>query len=271
MKYDDAAMKKVIADPRYSDVGNLPSNFFPYPELVGAAKKIYARPFTVDELRLIGKAAVLKDMSHMIRAIDLCVTMDAGNLTIGDFYYMMMWLRLYSMPKAPYIMDWPCQEVIITSKKDGSFKLNDASFKMPEPEDEDNWEPRPCGAHNTEIIHLIDMHVVSLEDDFEGIPQTEAIEFDFPRARYIQDIDTCMKDPGLRLLAGPASWVKDGETIEEKLAILQTQNDLSAFDAAAHLNETIIHGVGENANLTCRKCLKVTPHAISLDPFSFFR
>ncbi len=248
-------------------MGNLPSNFFPYPELTD--KRIFARAFTVSELRLISKADSLKDVSYLVRAVDLCITLDAGNLTIGDFYYMLMWLRLHSMPKTPYIMEWHCQEVVVVNKETKAIIPNDDNFAMPT--DEDNYQIDPCATHNTEIIHMSNVEIVSLEDDFPGLPQEGAIEFDWPRARLLQDIQTSLREPELVQLVPAAQWVKDGNTIEEKIAIFETQNDLTAFDQALQINESIKHGVAEHTVLSCRRCMHKTPHQIHLDPLTFFR
>ncbi len=265
MKYDDAGFKKVIADPRYQDIGNLPSNFFPYP----GSTKLYARPFTVNELRLVSKAAVLKDVSHLLRAVDLVTTMDAGWLTIGDFYYVLMWLRIQSMPKTPYIMEWDCAEIVVVEKATGKWLQNDETFKMPE--DESNYRVEPCDTRNNEIIHMTNIDIVCLEDDFAGIPNDGPIEFDFPRACLLQDIQVARADPETKLLVRAAQWVKEGVTIEDKINILSTQDDCDAFDQAEAIDEKIVHGISETTVLTCRKCGKKDPHQIVLDALSFFR
>src|SRR5438067_6959958 len=126
MKYNEQELRTVLADGRYSDVGNLPSNFYPYPD----ETKMYARPFTIKELKLVSKAAILKDMTHLIRAVDLCITLDAGNLSVGDFFYILMWLRIHSMPKTPYVVEWHCKESVLVNKNDGSRIFNDATFRI---------------------------------------------------------------------------------------------------------------------------------------------
>lgn len=264
MKYDEKGMQNILNDSRYQDIGNLPSNFFPYD-----FKKLYIRPFTVNELRLVSKAATLKEMSHLIRAIDLVTTEDASNFTIGDFYYILMWLRIHSMPKTPYVIEWHCHEGVVTHKTEGSIIPNDANFKLPE--DEENWEVKDCNTHNSEVIHMTDVEIICIEDDFPGLPNDGPLEFDFPRARHLQDIQEALKDPELNLLVGPAQWIKDGDTIEDKINILATQSDLQVFDDAAAINDTVIHGIAETAMLTCRTCLKKTPHTLVLDALSFFR
>lgn len=266
MKYNETEMRVILADSRYQDIGNLPSNFYPYP----GETKMYIRPFTIKELKLVSKAAILKDMSHLIRAVDLVCSMDAGNLSIGDFYYVLMWLRIHSMPKTPYVVEWHCGEAVIVHRETGQRLMNDDVFEVPK--DEKNWKVERCEAHNSEVIHMTDVEIITLDEtNFDDIPQNGVIEYDFPRARNIQEIQEALSDPEMQLIVGAAQWVKEGATLADKIAILEAQPDLQAFDDAAVLQETIEHGIVEHTNLTCRECLKRTPHTLTIDALTFFR
>lgn len=266
MKYNETEMRVILADSRYQDIGNLPSNFYPYP----GETKMYIRPFTIKELKLVSKAAILKDMSHLIRAVDLVSSMDAGNLSIGDFYYVLMWLRIHSMPKTPYVVEWHCGEAVVVNRQTGERLMNDENFKLPE--DEKNWKVERCEAHNSEVIHMTDVEILTLDEtNFDGIAQNGVVEYDFPRARNLQEIQEALNDPEMQLIVGAAQWVKEGATLADKIAILESQPDLQAFDDAAVLQETIEHGIVEHTNLTCRECLKRTPHTLTIDALTFFR
>jgi hypothetical protein len=266
MKYSDTELRGVLTDGRYQDIGNLPSNFYPYP----GETKMYIRPFTIKELKLVSKAAILKDMNHLIRAVDLVTTMDAGNLSVGDFFYVLMWLRIHSMPKTPYVVEWHCKEAVLVHKTDDRRIMNDLSFKIPE--DEQNWKVENCTAHNSEVVHMTNVEIITLDEtNFDGLPQNGIVEYDFPRARNIQEVQEAYNDPELKLIVGAAQWIKQGDTLEAKIAVLENQDDLQALDDAAVINETIVHGIAETTTLTCRECLKRTPHSLVLDALSFFR
>lgn len=280
MKYKEAELRAILADSRYQNIGNLPSNFYPYEK--DGMKEMYIRPFNVAELRLVSKAAVLKDLSHLIRAVDLVTTCDAGRLSIGDFYYVLMWLRIHSMPKTPYVVEYHCHEPVLRNREDGRLIMNDASFAVPE--DEKNWEVIDCSTHNSEVIHMTNIEIVTLdEDNFDGIEQNGIVAYDFPRAHLIQQIAEAQNDPALRLIIGAAQWVSDDVeyekngrlvkaiTLDDKIAVLEQQTDLQVFDDAAVLNETIVHGIIEQTTLNCRVCLKKTPHHLMIDALSFFR
>ena len=273
MKYDEKGLNRVLTDPNFSDVGNLPSNFFPY-----EFKSLYIRPFTVQELRLISKAAALDEMQHVVRAVNLCISEDASELTTGDFYYLLMWLKIHSTPKTPYVVEWHCKERVYWKKevKDVPgvpdsprvMMFNDNSFQVPKPEDMAQYEILPCTCHNSEVIHLTNLEIIQLpETSWEGLPEG----FDFPRARNLQEIRDLLKDPELRLIVGPAQWIAEGKTVAEKIAYLESLPDLDMFYTAEKLNETIVHGIRETTVLHCRECRASHPFDIQLEPYNFFR
>ena len=268
MKYTPEELKAVKLDGRYQDIGNLPSKFLPY-----AFKELYARPFTVHELRLVSKAAVLKEQSHLLRAIDLVISEDISEMSVGDFYYLLMWLRIHSLPKTPYVIDWHC-EVPVYTEKAGNKRIENTeeSLKGRNVEDIGLYSQEPCATHNSEVIHMSDVEIISLEDHFEALPLSDipGVEFDFPRAKHLVQIQTALEDPELRLIVGSAQWIK-GETLDDKIKILEAQADLDLFDTGAVLNEQVIHGIRETAVLTCRGCGVKRHHTLALDALSFFR
>ena len=261
MQYDEKGLGKLLCDPNWSVVGNLPSNFFPY-----TFKDLYIRPLTVHELRLFSKAAALNDMQHVIRAVDLCISEQASKITIGDFYYILMWLKIHSTPKTPYVVEWHCKEQVYKHKETGAFIFNDNTYK--EPEDLDQYELVPCGCHNSELVHITDVEIIQLpEDGWEGLPEG----FDFPRTAILQEVREALTDPELRFIAGPAQWIAAGVTLAEKIKFLEAQPNLDMFDTASSLNELMTHGIKESTTLHCRNCRVEYPFDIQLEPYNFFR
>ena len=265
MRCDKEQLKAILADSRYIDIGNLPSNFLPYKSGPDAFDKLYIRPFTVQELKLVSMAAALKEMKHLIRAVDMVISAPAEWLSIGDFYYVLMWLRIHSFPKTPLVVSWTCQEKVLTNKKDGSFFFNDGST-IPEDADLSEYEFRECGTHNSELIHMSDIEIITLDDDFEPLLPG----FDFPRASHIEDIRAAVENPETRFLASAAQWVA-GATFKERLATLEAQMDLDMFDTASILNERADHGVKEHMTIMCRHCRYGQPYTVTIDALSFFR
>lgn len=254
-----------IADSRYQDIGNLPSNFVPY-----SFKSLYVRPLTVLELRLISKAAVLKEPQHLLRALDLVISEDIDQITIGDFYYLLMWLRIHSMPKTPYIIEWHCEEESAVDAEGRRIMYDDPEFGALISTGPVTYAP--CRTHNSEIIHLTDVEIVSVPDSIEALPDPEiaGVSLDWPRVRDLASIQEAFQDPELRLIVGPAQWIA-GSSLAAKIAELEKQPDLQLFDYASAVNEQIVHGIRETTTLTCRGCGIKRPHTLALDALSFFR
>ena len=254
-----------ISDSRYQDIGNLPSNFVPYP-----FKSLYVRPLTVLELRLISKAAVLKEPQHLLRALDLVISEDIDSITIGDFYYLLMWLRIHSMPKTPYVIEWHCAEQVTVGQDGKRIMYDDPDFADLVSKGPITYSP--CATHNSEIIHLTDVEIVSIDDSLTSLPDPEipGQSLDWPRVNNLSAIQEAFQDPELRLIVGPAQWVA-GTTLADKIAVLEAQPDLALFDFASAVNEQIVHGIRETTTLTCRGCGIKRPHTLALDALSFFR
>lgn len=270
MKYTDAQLQAVLADSRYSDIGPLTSQGHPYTVRYTEKPwtKLFIKPFSIKELGLISKAAVLKDMTHMIRAIDQVITQDAAELSIGDFYYVLMWLRIHSMPKTPLVVEWKCTEKVYTHKEDASVVFNDKTFMVPkEPK---QYKLVPCDTHNTESIHMSKVDILSLPDPSAGEVWHELPEgFDFPRAKHIVQIEEYLANPETNLLTAAIQWMA-GNTMEEKYANLE-KGGMDTLDTAMALNDTVVHGISELTTLHCRKCRKEQSYAVNLTPFTFFQ
>jgi hypothetical protein len=262
----------VEQDPRFTDIGNLPSNFFPYSDkyIESTFTKLFIRPFTVPELRLISKAAVLKEYCHLIKAIDLCISEPINTITIGDFYYILMWLKINSMTKTPYTIDWSCPSNIVQLKADNTLIMNDDSFKLPE--SESDYDVIECGSNNVELVYMSDVQIICLDEtNFTELPEAVGnVVFDFPRVAILESVKEIIGDPEMEFILGAAQWVK-GDTLEQKIKLLEQHPNLDAFDSASALNESVIHGIEETCKLTCRRCLKQYSHKFKLDPLSFFQ
>lgn len=262
MKLDTAARQELMRDARYQDIGNLPSNFFPY-----AFKKLLIRPFTVKELKLVSKAGVLQDESFLIRAVDLCISEDCSELSQGDYYYVLMWLKINSSPKTPYTITWKCPESYYQHKTTGEIIKNDATFAPPQPEVADQYKIEKCDTSNTEMVHMTTLDIIQLpEENWEPL----APEFDFPRVKHIKEVKDLLEDPELRLMLPAAQWVK-GESIQDKIKFLEDQPNTDLLMEALALENTLVHGLNEKCTLHCRTCRSEHPYTINLEPLSFFR
>lgn len=286
-------------DPRYVDIGELPSRFHPYKAkyLTNPFDKIYVRKFGIDDLLLLSKAFQLKDKTHMLRAIDLAISVDVYDLTVPDLYYVMMWLRSYSYTDSPYVINWPCSAKMLTNeegvyipisqttsanfielesisqltdelKADGNMLYDvstDIGYIVADGElVEYRWAP--CDAENTEIVNNKTVSLELLDEEIEDLGE----HFDWPRVRNMVEIEEALKDPELALLAPQLQWMK-GNTLKDKLAYTRSLSDLSAFDQAGKLANKYIFGINEEIKLTCRKCGTSHKIPVEIDIINFFQ
>jgi hypothetical protein len=269
MLCSEEKLLEIESSDKYTDLGNLPSQFFPYTghylQKPLQFHKVWIRPFNVQILRMISKAAVLSNMDMMVRAIDLTISVPARELTIGDFYFIMMWHRIHSVTKTPLIVSWDCEAPVYRNRETTEILFNDATFKLPELAEQNLYSVEKCGASNSELIHNSNIDIITLEDDFQPLDSL----FDFPRAKHLQDIREMTADPELAFILPAAQWIK-GEKMEDKLKVLDDMDDLNLFAKASLLNDTATHGVSETMKLKCRNCRKEHPYKATLEPFSFF-
>lgn len=261
MKLTENQMQEKLADSRYVDIGPLPSQCFGYDW-----KRLYIRPFTPQDFTLVSKAAVLNDMDYMLRAIDMCITQEAAELTIGDLYYVMLWLRIHSLPKTPVVVNWDCTAKVLRHKETQQLIHNGPTFA--EPENREDYEVIDCERSNSESIHMAKVNIISLDDETQTGEVPEG--FDWPRAKHIQEIREALKDPGLQLMVPNVQWIA-GKTLKEKFDTLFNSPDgIDMLDTGHVLREKYEHGVHEVTKLHCSNCRAEVDYVINVNPMSFF-
>lgn len=265
MKCNDLQMQAILQDSRYQDIGALPSQCRGYDW-----DTLLIRPLELPEFMLASKAAMLKEMSHMIRAVDLVINRDASELTIGDFYYILMWLRIHSMPKTPLVVTWDCNSQVLRHKETGQIIYNDETYQHPE--NLADYESVDCDRMNTESLHMVNLEIISLDDvPTEGEdPQALPKGFDFPRAKHIDGIRTMLNDPERVLIVPAAQWV-EGATMVDKFERLKKPDGVDMLSTAMALVDTMQHGIRETTTLTCAHCRAKVPFEVEVNPMSFFR
>lgn len=294
---------KAEYDSRFADIGQLPSRFVPYSSRYLRDKcfdKLLIRPLTINELKLISLAVTTKDIRNLVRAVGLVINQPVEALTVGDFFYIMMWLRVKSYTKSPVIVNWTCNADYLTelrevdvpvTNQDNDLDLGIGQEPMGEtvktikqqrefiytPYDDDDVDMmvsmgllrrHTCSYVNTESIRAADLEIVSLEDDAD-LPA----DLDFPRVDllYESSMFDLNKNPEYTKILPVAKWVAMGNSLADKLDILDSQNDLSLFDSALYASEHCAHGIRETVSLTCASCGTKYRHVLDLNPLTFFR
>ena len=261
MKCTAEEFETMSKDSAYHDIGTLPSNGIPYGQ--EGEFKLLVRTFRLPELRLLSKAVDLGEMEHLLRAVDNTISFPVEELTIGDFFYVLLWLRLYSMPKAPYIVEWRCEQPFFTHKQTRKqLMYTDAVWPTVE-ELKTDYEVEPCGTENTGVIHQSDIEILSI-DDGTVLPEG----FDWPRVSCYNGRAEAMKNPELKLLAPAIQWFS-GKTWEEKMLNAELHTDL--VGEALDLNRKQVHGIAETVKFSCRRCRIEHSTVLELNALSFFR
>ena len=245
-------VREKVIDSRFIRLEELPSDFLPYPD----RQFIMVRPFSVKELKLIARSIETGNVDYITQAIDNCIDMDVYALTIPDYFYLYYWFRIESYPNTPHYMEWKCDEV-----KDNQV----------------------CGMENTSQLSRTDIKLVHLSSDlgFQGLTDPR---LDYPRVSLLEDLNTANEDK-LALTSGKtgqafqvddlvlvdaAKWIKEGDTIFDKIKILDSQPDLSLYEAASAANKALQYGVYEFTIVTCRGCGAKRRYRVLLDAPKFF-
>jgi len=259
MKYDSEGLQLLAQNAAYHDLGVLPSQMLPYPDMA----TFFIRPFKLPEYKMLSVAAELGELSHLLRAVDNVISYPVQRLTIGDFYYVLLWLRLKSMPKAPYITEWKCHQPFFVNRE----------TKVPLLYSQDNWpslealksdyDSTECGTENTSILHDTDTTILSLDEDFV-LPEG----FDFPRMSIYEDRAAALADHEWAQLAPAIQWIA-GDTWADKVAAAEANPDL--IGEALDINRSNVHGISEEVTFFCNRCRIKHTTALKLNALSFFR
>lgn len=193
--------------------------------------KISIKGFSINELMLIAKARATNDTNFIIQAMQNVVNIDVDYLTIPDFKHLLYWLRIESYPKTPMYMPWKCDNTLIT--KDD--------------------KPSICGSDNLDRLSKSSLKIVRLKE-CEGYAQPLPPELDYPRVSVFASIaDKDPKDP-YHAIYKVAMWVKEGKTIDEKIAIMQKDSTLKLYESALEVAGRLRYGVRESVNVKCKEC-----------------
>lgn len=259
MKCSADQLVEFSRNSEYHDLGVLPSNGIPYGD---RELKVFIRPFKLAELRLLSRAVDLDEVSHLLRAVDNCVTLEVNEVAIGDFFYILLWLRMYSMPKSPYVVEWRCSQPYFTHKETKKpLFYTDKDWPTVE-ELKATYNAEECGTENTSIVHDTNVQILSLPEDFI-LPQG----FDFPRMACYEDRARALKDPEWSQLAPAIQWLP-GLLWSEKLAY--AENNPEAIGEALDLNRRISFGISEDTTFNCRRCRVEHTTKLQLNALSFF-
>jgi hypothetical protein len=260
--------KEIINDARYLDIGDLPTGYAPYKEL--GLKQIYLRPFVVKELPLIhlGSKAKVGGLSSILRAVNMVASCDIYCLTDGDFEFLLAWLRRNSYPTSPMLVSWICKKTNVVEKETRKFILEQEAKYLTETDMRiHNYEYELCDAENSTIVHNAKVLVDTLDDDCLYIKYDD---IDFARVNTLVEYDTLIEsDPSISKVADLARWVKAGNTLAEKIEILES-SDIDLYERIVETQNMFKHGIRESMSMQCRVCRNKVEHTSKPNLRSFF-
>lgn len=260
----------------YFDKSNLPSRAHPY-----AFSGFNCTTFGMKQLEKLSTSIVANDVQYLINAMSDVVDVDVNQLTIGDFYFLLAWQRMFCYQKSkPITANWKCVGTLYDSKITGRISytsmlaLNTAWDTANDEQRESMVDPDTimvtelvCGNENSEPVTWNDFPRIWLP---ETKPELDD-RLDYPRVQLLSSLIDAMSDPELVLLAPAVQWIKLGSTIEEKVEIIQQENDLSLFDIAAETNIEFTHGISEVFTKVCPVCGTEHELKFKIEPHIFFR
>lgn len=255
-------IQEVYSDPRFKFIGDLPSGCFTY-----NWKELYIRPFDVVELPLLalGAHARYNGISHLLRAVDIVINQNVSDLTDGDFSFILGYLRKFSFPSTPLVVQWHCHKQVY-QHPEGKLWLDE---EHPIPSNlqvrEQKLKRIDCNTNNTEIVHNVKTLIDTLDDDWVNTDP----DLDLPRmGTYSDYLEHTIVDPGYKTLGMLARYVAAGDTYRDKLTLIESDIDL--YEKAYAFRRRSIHGIRETMGLRCRSCDNRVPFESHPNFRSFF-
>jgi hypothetical protein len=256
----DKLIDKFENDPRYVDIGDLPTGAATYD-----FDRLYMRQFILEDLQLLhhGMTTKTRPHQHIIRAVQLTCSQDISRLTDGDFLYIMAWLRKQSFPDFPIQAQYICHNPVYVNVKNNIGQFPDAKTAAKE-----GYRLQPCGASNKILVRQNKVKIYTLEDDDLVIKHPD---IDFARVETLTDYHEYIEaNPRDKYVADLARWVKKGKTFKAKLTYLMAQKDFTLFDEIERTKTKYFHGVTENIQLVCGQCNHTRWHESNPSLLSFF-
>lgn len=236
-------------DRRYLGIGDLPSNGnVPYP-----FDEICVRPLEVGDLTPLYTSITQTSIRNLIRVLQYCVSEDLQQLTDGDLFYTLAWIRLYSYPKSSVTVTWMCKESVILNRLK-KIQLNPRFKKFSTQQLKDKGlHVGDCGTKNTIPLSNVSIKQIRLPEDAE-LPEI----LDYPRVSTLIEYDEkYADDPELNEIADCARWIKDGDTLPEKINNLEKlirKKGLDLINQIKAIKKNFYHGVKDVYVLDCHRC-----------------
>lgn len=249
---------------------SLPSRAIPY-----EFNDIEMTKFGVKQIMLLSKAAALNSIKPAIEALNEVIDVDAGELTDGDFFYLLALQRLqYSRP---LFTQWVCDDRLFYETDGVTFYTEEGLKALVEAYEaaEDKTTLRnpdnikvasgPCSTLNKHVLVEADLNIQYLEN--EPLPAG----LDYPRIDSFADSIVDYNNPEMQYLSQAIRWLKtDSRSYLAKKDLFMQQTDTNLIESAMFYKNTSVHGILRTIKCYCKKCRAVSNHTIEIGPETFF-
>jgi hypothetical protein len=196
-------------------------------------------------------------------AVGHCIDRSPFELTVGDFWYLMYWLRINSYPKAPYEIRWTCMEdehlQAVQKREKTGASLNNVEVITRTKITQKNLDAEAC-------LKLI-------EDAAEmGMSLSIPTFGDFVHSSEIRaELNDALSPDDEWMLPFASCLDKThGETLIDRFRWLTEEGSPDMMFILEKFMQTSDHGVIEKVNAKCTGCGKSTELPMSVDLLSFF-
>ena len=241
-------------------------------------KTIEMDMFKFKQLKHISSSIASRHLGHMVKALgEVLTNIDVNTITQGDFYYLLAYQRCHAYSK-PVFCRWTCRNKVYRSVSDGkeytteqvtelvrhyNEATDEEKLKLENPSDI-QLETISCDTHNSLPMSFSDIQVVKLG----SVKLADGL--DIPRANTVADSVILRQDPELGSIVPAALWVKEGNTLADKIEVLRNQKDLTLFENALEASTTIVHGIKNVVRKECTQCGSGSNHIFEVTPSLFF-
>lgn len=272
-------------DPNYIDISeSLPSKFYFYP-----FNTLCVRTFKHQH---ISKLAIASEMDDIVGVLDtISSVMEPGksayDLTIGDFFFLMYWLRINSFKRSPYKIEYVCtnsehRSKVVLGQLERDTLLNEELVHKASQLDLIHADFTKANEINTFIRETYGVETLpKTMADFVGLQafSTKIEELKELFSKSTNDDEKDVYKEQIKQLQTQyhlheyASFIHPthGKTIQERISFLN-ELDVDA-DFLSYLDDfiqAVDHGVKETAAVRCKECDAKMEVNISIDALHFF-
>lgn len=224
------AVSTEVKTDEFIDSVTLPSKFKPYSNCTG----LKIRPFSTEEVE---KLIPIIEGSSGLKIVDVIrptmSPLDPADLTLGDFWFVLAWLRINTFKSAPVMVPWQCPK---------------------------------CNASNNAVYDITKLKIHELPDKYKEpatltLPSGKKIPLRLYRGKDEDVVDDYLKvmtgkdqsTPEEKVIPMLAITITNGKSLDANINMLRDKKQFSAEDLAVirAFQSNFQHGLPSKFSDTC--------------------